>query len=165
MLIFRAWDTCGIRVDFSLYLKTKVFVCSQAFIKMTCVRQQNNVNVYLLAIKFSLHRVLALTDYPTINIVPFWKSIGKSNIFAPDLISFIKLKLWRLLNLIILWTWWLLWLETAVIYAVYFQDTFAMYLSSKFRRTVKLSDCLLALKNISQKSLSVWCCEQVSCSL
>ena len=27
-----------------------------------------------------------------------------------------------------------------------------MYLSSKFRWTVKLSDCLLALKNISQKS-------------
>ena len=43
----------------------------------------------------------------------------------------------------------LLWLSTAVIYAVYFQDKFAMYLSSKFGRTVKLSDCLLALKNIS----------------
>ena len=35
---------------------------------------------------------------------------------------------------------------------MYFQDKFAMYLSSKFGRTVKLSDCLLALKNISQKS-------------
>ena len=33
---------------------------SQAFIKMTYVKQQNNVNVYLLAIKFILHHVLAL---------------------------------------------------------------------------------------------------------
>jgi len=38
---------------------------------MTCIRQQNNVNVYLLAIKFNLHHVLALNDYPTINIVRF----------------------------------------------------------------------------------------------
>ena len=49
--------------------------------------------------------------------------------------------------------YWLLWLSTAVIYAVYFQDKFAMYLSSKFGKTEKLSDCLLDLKNISQKSL------------
>ena len=41
------------RVHFSLYLKTNAFVSSQAFIKMTCVRQQNNVNVYLLATKFN----------------------------------------------------------------------------------------------------------------
>ena len=47
-------------VHFSLYHKTKAFVCSQAFIKMTCVRQQNSVNVYLLAVKFNLHHVLAL---------------------------------------------------------------------------------------------------------
>ena len=35
-------------------------LCSQNFIKMSCVRQQNNVNVYLLAIKLKLHHVLAL---------------------------------------------------------------------------------------------------------
>ena len=43
-----------------MYLKTKAFVYSQAFIKMTFARQQNNVNVYLLAIKFNVHHVLAL---------------------------------------------------------------------------------------------------------
>ena len=43
MLLFLT--TRSIRVHFSLYLKTKALVCSQAFIKMTCVRQQNSVNV------------------------------------------------------------------------------------------------------------------------
>ena len=48
------------KVHFSSYLKTKAFVCSQTFTEMTCIRQQNTVNVYLLAIKFNLHHVLAL---------------------------------------------------------------------------------------------------------
>ena len=39
---FSPTDRGGGQVHFSLYLKTKAFVCSQAFIKMTCVRQQNN---------------------------------------------------------------------------------------------------------------------------
>ena len=40
--LWRHLQTRSITVHFSLYLKTKAFVCSQAFIKMTCVRQQNN---------------------------------------------------------------------------------------------------------------------------
>ena len=58
--LWRHLQTRSIRVHFSLYLKTKAFVWSHAFIKMTCVRQQNTVNVYLLTIKFNLHHVLAL---------------------------------------------------------------------------------------------------------
>ena len=42
MAAVRSPTTKSIRVHFSSYLKTKAFVCSQVFIKMTRVTQQNN---------------------------------------------------------------------------------------------------------------------------
>ena len=70
MLLFLITDMAAVTSPANQQYKGSLFIISKNkslrmlasfyLFKRTCVRQQNNVNVYLLAIKFKLHYVLAL---------------------------------------------------------------------------------------------------------
>ena len=70
MLFFLITDMAAVTSPANQQYKGSLFIISKNkslrmlasfyLFKRTCVRQQNNVNVYLLAIKFKLHYVLAL---------------------------------------------------------------------------------------------------------